>query len=56
MLFVLLACIPAGLLIYVVAVRPFVIPLTQRIPTGKCYRPTFTGSRRGGAGVASGGF
>jgi hypothetical protein len=46
--FVLLGCSVAGLLIYLVAVRPFVRPLTERIPTGKSYRPTLTGSRRPG--------
>lgn len=52
---VLLGCVVAGLLIYFVLVRPFVRPLTERIPTGKCYRATLTGSRRHGAAVARGG-
>lgn len=52
---VLLGCVLGGLLIYVVLVRPFVVPLTKRIPTGKCYRATLTGSRRHGAAIAGGG-
>jgi hypothetical protein len=48
MWFVLLGCVALGVLIYMVVVRPFVRPLTERIPTGKCYRATLTGSRRPG--------
>jgi hypothetical protein len=55
MWFVLLGCVALGVLIYVVVVRPFVRPLTERIPTGKCYRATLTGSRRHGAAIAGGG-
>lgn len=55
MWFVLLGCVVGGVLIYVVAVRPFFVPLSKRIPTGKCYRATLTGSRRHGAAIASSG-
>lgn len=37
----LLACAVVGLAIHFVIVRPFLIPLTQKIPTGRAYRPTF---------------
>lgn len=50
---VLLGCVLVGLLIYFVLVRPFVVPLTKRIPTGKAYRATLTGSRRHGTAIAS---
>lgn len=49
---VLLGCVLAGLLIYFVLVRPFVVPLTRRIPTGRQYRATLTGSRRPGGAIA----
>lgn len=48
MAFVLLGCTLAGLLVYFVLVRPFVRPLTERVPTGRQYRATLTGSRRPG--------
>lgn len=38
---VLLICIPAGLAIYFGIVRPLLIPIEWRIPTGKAYRPSF---------------
>lgn len=39
---VLLVCIPVGLAIYFGLVRPFLIPLDWRIPTGRAYRATLT--------------
>lgn len=38
--FIFLACTVAALVIHFVIVRPFLIPLTQRIPTGRAYQPT----------------
>ncbi len=32
-------CLIGGVGIYFIIVRPFLMPLTQRIPTGKAYRP-----------------
>lgn len=55
MWFVLLGCVGLGLALYFLLVRPFVRPLTERIPTGKCYRATLTGSRRRGDAIAGGG-
>lgn len=37
---ILLVCVPVGMLIYFCIVRPLLIPLTQRIPTGREYRAT----------------
>lgn len=42
---VLLLCIPAGLAIYFVIVRPFLIPLEWRIPGGRAYQPTLAARR-----------
>jgi hypothetical protein len=36
-------CLIGGLAIYFLIVRPLVMPLTQRIPTGKAYRPSLGG-------------
>jgi len=44
--FVLLACAVGGVALYFLIVRPFFVPLTKRIPTGKSYRATLTGSRQ----------
>lgn len=41
----LLLCVPAGVAIYFLAVRPFVIPLEWRIPTSRAYRPTLGAGR-----------
>lgn len=35
-----LLCVAAGLLIYFVVVRPFVIPLEWKVPTSRVYLPT----------------
>lgn len=35
-----LVCVVVGLALYFGVVRPFVVPLTQRIPTGRAYRAT----------------
>lgn len=37
---IFLICVPIALLIYFGIVRPLIIPLTHRIPTGREYRPT----------------
>lgn len=42
---VLLLCVPAGLALYFLVVRPFVIPLERRIPSGRAYRPTLRAAR-----------
>lgn len=42
---VLLLCVPAGLAIYFLVVRPFLIPLEWRIPNGRAYRPTLGAAR-----------
>lgn len=39
---ILLTCVPIGIAIYFVIVRPLIIPLTHRIPTGREYRPTLS--------------
>jgi hypothetical protein len=49
---VLLGCVGLGLALYFLLVRPFVRPLTERIPTGKSYRATLTGSQRQRAAIA----
>jgi len=36
-----LLCCLAGLGLYFGLVRPFLIPLSRRIPTGRAYRPSF---------------
>lgn len=41
-LIIILFCVPVALLIYFVIVKPLLIPLTQRIPTGREYRPTLS--------------
>lgn len=43
MLFViLLACSVAGVALYLLIVRPLLVPLTSRIPTGRQYRATLS--------------
>ncbi len=42
---ILLVCVPVGMLIYFCIVRPLLIPLTQRIPTGREYRATLSARR-----------
>lgn len=42
---VILGCVVGGVALYFLIVRPFFVPLTKRIPTGKSYRATLTGSR-----------
>lgn len=37
---ILIGCALAGLAIHFAIVRPFLLPLTERIPTGRAYRPT----------------
>lgn len=38
LLFVMLGCIAIGVGVYVVLIRPFVVPLEKKIPTGRAYR------------------
>ena len=38
MILLLLGCVAGGIAIYHVIVRPFMIPLTKRIPNGREYR------------------
>lgn len=40
------ACVPVGLAIYFGLVRPFLIPLDWRIPTGRAYRATLIHTNR----------
>ncbi len=43
---ILLVCIAAGVALYFGIVRPLVVPLSWRIPTGSAYRATLTHTRR----------
>lgn len=43
----LVLCSVAGLGLYFGIVRPLLIPLSWRIPTGRAYRPTFGGRYSG---------
>lgn len=44
-LVILLLCVVTGIGIYVLIVRPLVMPLSGRIPTGREYRATLTHTR-----------
>lgn len=37
---IVLICVPLALIIYFGIIRPMLIPLTRRIPTGREYRAT----------------
>lgn len=37
---VFLLCVAAGIAIYFCGVRPFLIPLEWRIPSGRAYQPS----------------
>lgn len=39
---ILIGCAVAGVGIYFAIVKPLLVPLTSRIPTGREYRPTFS--------------
>lgn len=43
---ILLGCTIAGVIIHLAIVRPFLLPLTQRIPTGAAYRASLGAPRR----------
>lgn len=43
---IFLLCTIAGLALYFGLVRPFLIPLEWRIPTGRAYMPTLGAPRR----------
>lgn len=43
---ILLLCVPAAIGIYVLIVRPLLVPLSGRIPTGKEYRASLSHTNR----------
>lgn len=43
---ILLLCVVGGLAIYRWVVRPFIVPLSSRIATGREYRATLIHTRR----------
>lgn len=51
---ILLLCVPVAIAIYALIVRPFIVPLSSRIPSGKEYRASLSHTRRTSDGRAQG--